>query len=544
MIYPQYVPPADQREMYLASGAWSKTETLAMLLAEHAVRTPEAVAVADDRGTRLTYAELDRQATGLASSLVSRGIEAGDTIGIQMPNRAEASVILCAAAKLGATVNPMVPMYREREIVHMSEACSTKALVVPDFHRNFDYRPHALNIAQSASSVSTVISVDEGSSEIASMSDLIANAPESFTPAAPDPDAISAVIFTSGTEALPKGALHTENTLLSSNRALQRILDLGPDDAIFMASPVGHATGFGFALRLAIFLGSKVVLQESWDPLAAVQLIEAEQCTYTHASTPFALDLLRASADADLDLSSLRYFVTGGATVPSGLVEQMQTKLGCQLLRLYGMTEAFMNCVNPPQASVAQLESYDGLPPAGVEMAVSIEDTGERAASGTGEALVRGPHRCLGFVGDPERTRATISEDGWLKTGDIAEITPDGYVKIVGRKKEVINRGGYKYSPREIEDLLQLHPQIKRIAIVRITDDRLGEKACAVIVPEAPSQPSLEEIAAHLKDAGVAPYKWPEDLRLVDDLPMTASGKVKKFVLEQQLANERNDSAT
>jgi acyl-coenzyme A synthetase/AMP-(fatty) acid ligase len=354
----------------------------------------------------------------------------------------------------------------------------------------------------------------------------------------PQPDAIAAILFTSGTEAEPKGILHSSNTLLANARAVTSILDLGPEDAIFMPSPISHGTGYGFGLLLASFLGSSLALPGTWDPARAAAMIAEHHCSYAHGATPFVLDMLNDQTCRESDLSSLKYFVSGGASVAPGLVERVQADLGCDLLRLYGQTEGFMCTINRPGDPLERLERTDGRAAPGVSLAVLVEDDPVPRPVGRGEAVFKGPHRCVGFLDDAERARAALSADGWMLSGDLVDLDGDGYLCVSGRRKEVINRGGYKYSPREVEDVLSRHPAVLRIAIVRLIDVRLGEKGCAFVVATEgsdPAQLSVAAFAAFLEEQGVAKYKWPECVKIVPDLPMTSSGKVQKFVLEQQI---------
>jgi cyclohexanecarboxylate-CoA ligase/acyl-CoA synthetase len=410
-------------------------------------------------------------------------------------------------------------------------------------YRGHDFEATAIRVAE-VTPVSTVISLDDPSmAGVDSYAGMLAEKRSveevaRFDEPALDSDAVTAVLFTSGTEAAPKGALHSHNTLLANNRAIAQMLDLCDDDHVFMASPLGHGTGYGFGLRLAIFLGSKLVLQETWDPAAAALMIAEERCGYTHASTPFAHDLINVASVEDIDLGSLRYFVTGGASVPSGFARLMKQRVGCVLLRLYGQTEAFMTTLNSPTDSFEVLDTRDGQAVPGVEVEI-WNDSGERLDAGeVGEAVCRGPHRCLGFLDEPDRTKAAIDSNGWLRMGDLCTLDEKGYLSVVGRKKDVINRGGYKYSPREVEDLLTIHPRVSRVAVVRMLDARLGERACAYVVCRPGCTLTLEQIVEYLRSEGVAPFKWPERLEVIDELPMTASGKVQKFVLERRLASE------
>jgi acyl-CoA synthetase (AMP-forming)/AMP-acid ligase II len=523
-------------EQYLDEGLWSREETISGLLARNARERGDHDAIVDDQGTRLTYAELDDAATRLAASLQARGVGAGDVVGVQLPNRAEASVVACAVARLGGVLNPLVPMYRDHEVAFASAACRMKALIVPGAHRSFDHDALALRVAARVPSISTIVTLsDDAPAGTESLASLLRTAPE-LDPVTHDPDAVAAVLFTSGTESDPKGALHTTNTLLANCRGLARLLDLGPDDHVFMGSPVGHGTGFGFGVLLSLWLGSKLVLQTHWSAPEAATMMAEERCVYTHASMPFAHDLMHVPGLTERDLSSLRHFVSGGASVPRGFVARIRESLGATLLRLYGQTEAFMTTINRPHDPLETLESRDGCPAPGVELRIHGDDGAELPRDTPGEAVCRGPHRCAGFLDDPVRTEATFGPGGWMRMGDYCTMDAAGYITVVGRKKEVINRGGYKYSPREVEDLLQVHPDILRVAIVRMADARLGEKACAFIVAREGAELTLEAVVAHLRGNGVAAFKWPERLELVGELPMTASGKVQKFVLEQRLA--------
>jgi acyl-coenzyme A synthetase/AMP-(fatty) acid ligase len=314
---------------------------------------------------------------------------------------------------------------------------------------------------------------------------------------------------------------------------------MGDQDGIFMASPVGHGTGYGFGVRLAIYLGSTLSLLGTWDPRRAAEMLSEFGAAYTHGATPFAQDLLELpGARTDYNFSRLRYFVSGGATIPAGMWTRVHETLGCQLLRLYGQTEAFMTTINRPNDAIERLEQTDGLPVPGVEVQVR-DDSDEVVEPGTpGQALLRGPHRCIGFLQDSERARATFTADGWMRSGDVVTVDGAGYLTVSGRKKEVINRGGYKYSPREVEDLLVTHPSVLRAAVVKMPDARLGEKACAFLVTREGAPVSVAEVADFLKARGVAPFKWPERVEVVDALPTTPSGKIQKFVLEARLAAE------
>ncbi len=525
---------------YLTRGYWSLSETIPGLLSRTVAETPGRLAVVDDAGRRLTYGELHEASSRVAAALAERGIGHGDVVGVQLPNRVEATVAACAIEKAGAAVCPMVPMYRERELTYNGNKTGMKAIFVAGTYRDCDHDALALRVADAVPTLKTIVTLTPKPSDrrLTSLEDFanLAGDVSAFDAPALNPDDVCAVLFTSGTESDPKGVLHTHNTLIANNRAIARLLSLGDQDGVFMASPVGHGTGYGFGIRLAIYLGSTLSLLGTWDPRRAAQMLSEYGAVYTHGATPFAQDLLELpGAKTEYDFSRLRFFVSGGATIPAGMWTRVRDTLGCQLLRLYGQTEAFMTTINRPNDAIERLEGTDGLAAPGVELQVRDDDDRVLQPGTPGQGLVKGPHRCVGFLKDPERARATFTEDGWMRTGDIVSVDAAGYLTVAGRKKEVINRGGYKYSPREVEDILVTHPAVLRVAVVKMPDPRLGEKACAFVVVRTNSAIDLGAVTEYLKGHGVAPFKWPERVEVVDALPTTASGKVQKFVLEAQL---------
>jgi acyl-CoA synthetase (AMP-forming)/AMP-acid ligase II len=535
-------PTAAERSRYEELGLWSSTETLSRLVARHAGERPEAEAAVDAYGTRLTYGDLDRRATALAVALSARDIGTGDVVGVQLPNRVEDSVAIAAIEKLGAVTVPLVTMFRDHEIAYVGKLTEMKALVVPGTYRRYRHDAMVLRIAEAVPSLRVLVSLsEEPPAPVESLAALIeegeAAADDRFADPEIDPNAPAAILLTSGTEAAPKAVIHTNNTLISNSRALAQMLGMDERDAIFMPSPIGHGTGFGFGTRFAIFLGSKLVLQDIWEPRQAADTLVSEHCAYTHASTTFAQDLLELDDLAERDFSSLRFFVSGGAAIPPGFAAAIHEAMdGCSLLRLYGQTEAFMTTLNRPEDGPERLDGFDGRAVPGVEVA-AWNDDGEPVAPGeVGEMVCNGPHRCRGFHGDSERTAAAIGADGWMRMGDLGKIDEAGFVSIVGRKKEVISRGGYKYSPREVEDLLVDHPRLLRAAVVRIPDRRLGEKACVCVIPRDDAELTLEDVTSYLRERGLAPFKLPESMRTFESFPTTASGKIQKFALEEELA--------
>jgi acyl-CoA synthetase (AMP-forming)/AMP-acid ligase II len=300
-----------------------------------------------------------------------------------------------------------------------------------------------------------------------------------------------------------------------------------------MPSPVGHSTGFNYGLRLALYHGLKLVLQDRWDGAAAADLVAAQGCTYTLAATTFLLDFVRAGEAKPREVSSMRLFGCGGAPVPPDLV-RAAARQGVGVLRLYGSTEVLVGTWNRPSSPVDKRTDTDGLAVDDVEVVIRAED-GRDVIGEPGEIYTRGPNTCVGFFDDPERTSATFDDEGWVKSGDLAVMDAEGYLTVVGRKKEILIRGGLNVAPREVEEIILKMPQVAAVAVVGLPQDRLGEIGCACVVLRLSASLSLNEVHAHLRATGLATYKWPERLEIVAELPMTPSGKVRKHILVSAL---------
>jgi len=355
--------------------------------------------------------------------------------------------------------------------------------------------------------------------------------------------AVSEVIFTSGTEAAPKAVLHTEETTNFSVRIAYDDMRLGSDDVVWMPSPVGHSTGFNYGVRFALYHGLPLVLQDRWSAEQAVALIDRFGCSYTLAATTFLQDLVDYAQTQQRDLAALRCFGCGGAPVPPDLV-RAATATGIGVRRLYGSTEVLVATWNRAESSLEQRTDTDGAPLSHVELELRDEGGQPSAPGERGEIFVRGPNTCVGFLDDTEREARTISPDGWIRSGDLAVLDPDGYLTIAGRSKDIIIRGGLNIAPREIEDLLLGYPEIERAAVVGVPDERLGERACACLVLRAGFSIDLETITQRLRASGLATHKLPERLECLESLPTTASGKIQKFRILEQITERAAEART
>ncbi|MER5916452.1 AMP-binding protein [Streptomyces sp. NPDC001982] len=520
---------AARAQQYVEAGIWNSS-TLADRLAVAAAAKPDHLAVVDRDGHRVrTYAQLDRDVDAMANHLVELGVETGDVVAVQLPNWYETVVIDIAILRIGAVLNPMLPLYREHELAHMLNLAQTKVLFTPGVYRGFDFTAMIGRLRPKVPLLQHHIVID--AEDLSHERDALPASPSVRKPQFPSVDAarVSELIFTSGTEATPKAVMHTEQTTNSAVQAIWASLGLG-DEVVWMPSPIGHSTGFNYGVRSAVYFGLTLVLQDKWVPEVALRVIEKRRCTFTLSATTFLSDLIAAADRLGGDLRSLSAFGSGGSPIPASIVNAAEAH-GIKVLRLYGSTETLGATWNRPDSPLEKLVNTDGPPINGVDVEIR-DDTGARVVDVPGEIFVRGPSTAVGFFADPTRTAETFSSDGWVATGDIGILGADGYLTVVGRKKEILIRGGLNIAPREIEDLMIELPAISAVAVIGIPDERLGELTCACVVWAPDTAPaSLQEIVQDLTDRGVARYKLPQALATFDDLPMTPSGKIRKVEL-------------
>jgi acyl-CoA synthetase (AMP-forming)/AMP-acid ligase II len=543
------VTSEQRRAGYERAGLWDGV-TLAGQVRAHSVAQPQRVAVVDERGSH-TWVELAQDVGRAAAGLAVRGVVPGSVVSIQLPNRYEAVVAAVATQALGAVINPLLPNYRVRELSHVFRTVAPTVIFTPADYRGHDHvamiadvagitghAPHHVIVDGNANANANA-NVDDGGA--GTWAHLLELPPLDLT--AGDARRVSEVIFTSGTEATPKAVMHTEQTAGFSVRVARDDLGVTDDDVVWMPSPVGHSTGFNYGVRFALHHGLRLVLQDRWDAEDAVALVTREGATYTLAATTFLQDLCGAAARLGADVSSLRYFGCGGAPVPPPLVD-LAAEHGIGVLRLYGSTEVLVATWNRAGDDPELRRTTDGRPMSHVEVALRDLEGGAVGgatggatggpADGPGEIIVRGPNTCVGFFDDPDRTAATF-DDGWVRSGDIARIDDAGHLTMVGRRKEILIRGGLNIAPREIEELIVAFPEVERVAVVGVPDERLGERMAACVTLVQGATLDLRTVVDRLLRAGVARFKLPEQLAVLDALPTTASGKIQKHEIVRTL---------
>ncbi|BBO84184.1 cyclohexanecarboxylate-CoA ligase [Desulfosarcina ovata subsp. sediminis] len=529
-------------QKYTSSGLWGE-KTIGDYLAETIARCPEKTAVVDSRGKRLTYQQLGDVANRLAFGFLHYGVRKGDIVSVQLPNCVEFVCIYFALEKIGAIFNPLNATYRHSEVQKIAGYCESKIIVVQDVFRRFNYVDMVKEIKPDLPDLQHVFVLGETVPEEMvsfaqfSQTDWAKEVPaEMLAQNKPGANDILTIIFTSGTEAQPKGVMLTHNNLIAAEKSYIEALEIDGDDVCFMPSPFTHATGFAHGINMPMMLGEKSVSLDIWNPEAAIRIIAQEKCTYSMGATPFLRTLLDSPDLARYDTSSLTLFMCGGAPVPKDLMLEGE-KMGLKVLPLYGLTESFPHACGRRSASLEDVYGTDGRPCANIE--VSIRDNGVELPIGeVGEECSRGPNVCMGYFKRPDLNAKCFDADGWFYSGDLAKIDEKGNLVIEGRLKDIIIRGGQNISTKEIEDLLLAHPKIYNVVIVAMPDRKMGEKACAFIIPRDGQSVSLEDVTSFLKEKKLAMFKLPERVEVIDEFPMTPSGKVQRFVLRDQLAKQ------
>ncbi|MDA4241430.1 medium-chain fatty-acid--CoA ligase [Escherichia coli] len=525
-----------RRAAYRQQGLWGDA-SLADYWQQTARAMPDKIAVVDNHGASYTYSALDHAASCLANWMLAKGIESGDRIAFQLPGWCEFTVIYLACLKIGAVSVPLLPSWREAELVWVLNKCQAKMFFAPTLFKQTRPVDLILPLQNQLPQLQQIVGVDKlaPATSSLSLSQIIADNTPLTTAITTHGDELAAVLFTSGTEGLPKGVMLTHNNILASERAYCARLNLTWQDVFMMPAPLGHATGFLHGVTAPFLIGARSVLLDIFTPDACLALLEQQRCTCMLGATPFVYDLLNVLEKQPADLSALRFFLCGGTTIPKKVARECQ-QLGIKLLSVYGSTESSPHAVVNLDDPLSRFMHTDGYAAAGVEIKV-VDDARKTLPPGCeGEEASRGPNVFMGYFDEPELTARALDEEGWYYSGDLCRMDEAGYIKITGRKKDIIVRGGENISSREVEDILLQHPKIHDACVVAMPDERLGERSCAYVVLKAPNHSlSLEEVVAFFSRKRVAKYKYPEHIVVIEKLPRTASGKIQKFLLRKDI---------
>ncbi|EJP8470336.1 medium-chain fatty-acid--CoA ligase [Shigella flexneri] len=525
-----------RRAAYRQQGLWGDA-SLADYWQQTARAMPDKIAVVDNHGASYTYSALDHAASCLANWMLAKGIESGDRIAFQLPGWCEFTVIYLACLKIGAVSVPLLPSWREAELVWVLNKCQAKMFFAPTLFKQTRPVDLILPLQNQLPQLQQIVGVDKlaPATSSLSLSQIIADNIPLTTAITTHGDELAAVLFTSGTEGLPKGVMLTHNNILASERAYCARLNLTWLDVFMMPAPLGHATGFLHGVTAPFLIGARSVLLDIFTPDACLALLEQQRCTCMLGATPFVYDLLNLLEKQPADLSALRFFLCGGTTIPKKVARECQQR-SIKLLSVYGSTESSPHAVVNLDNSLSRFMHTDGYAAAGIEIKV-VDDARKTLPPGCeGEEASRGPNVFMGYFDEPELTARALDEEGWYYSGDLCRMDEAGYIKITGRKKDIIVRGGENISSREVEDILLQHPKIHDACVVAMPDERLGERSCAYVVLKAPHHSlSLEEMAAFFSRKRVAKYKYPEHIVVIEKLPRTASDKIQKFLLRKDI---------
>jgi len=488
---------------------------------------------------RFTYREMAALADRIAVGLARLGVGRNDVVAMQMPNGWRFTLLYLACSRIGAVINPLMPIFRERELSFMLNHGEAKVFIAPKLYRGFDHESMARSLQAALPSLQRVLIVEGGGADDFDAAlttpewERADDAQHILARNRPGPDDITQLIYTSGTTGEPKGVMHSANTLMANIHPYAERLKLGADDIVLMASPMAHQTGFMYGLMMPIMLKASAVLLDVWDPAKAADLIRGENVSFTMASTPFLTDLSRAVGQGGAP--SLKTFLCAGAPIPGPLVEQARVGLGAKIVSAWGMTENGAVTLIKPEDDDSRAFSTDGCALPGVEVKV-VDAAGRALPHGEiGELLVRSVSNFGGYLKRPQWNNTDA--DGWFDTGDLARMDAEGYIRISGRSKDVIIRGGENIPVVEIEAMLYKHPSVAQVAIVAYPDERLGERACAVVVTKPGASFDFATMSEFLKAQKLAVQYVPEKLILRDSLPATPSGKIQKFRLRDMLRN-------
>ncbi|MGE4363760.1 MAG: AMP-binding protein [Mycolicibacterium sp.] len=498
--------------------------TLADALRDAARDTPDRILLRDDEAT-LSSTELLSAATSLAHALVRR-MPVGSVVSFAVPNWREAAVIYLGATLAGMVVNPILPSLRERELSFILADAGSRAIFIPQTFGGHDYAAMLDRVVAGLPSPPEVVVV-RGEPGRPALTDLLSEPHDGTLPDL-DPAATRMILYTSGTTGRPKGVLHSHQSLGSLIAQLGRYWRIDPGDTFLVPSPIAHIGGSIYAFECPLLLGTQAVLMQRWDPDAAVALMLRHRCTHMAGATPFLDGLLAAAERAGTRLPDLKVFICGGASVPPSLIHRAADYFDkAAVSRVYGSTEVPVTTVGSLD-DVDRAADTDGRP--GIADVTLVD----------GEIRARGPQMLTGYL-HPEDNSESFDAEGFFRTGDLGHLTDDGYLVVTGRAKDLIIRNGENISPKEVEDILVTHPQIAEIAIVGIPDPRTGERACAVIVAADSAAPDVAEIRDFLVARGVAKFKAPERVVVVDALPKNDAGKVLKHAIRAVLLEKPHE---
>jgi acyl-CoA synthetase (AMP-forming)/AMP-acid ligase II len=541
---------SEEMALYYKAGYWAE-QTLIDLVDDWAARRCDEV-FATDATTALTFGQLHEQAYRLAAGLARSGIRPGDRVVVQLPNWTDFVIAFIAVARCRAIVVPMMTIYRHEEVRYVIQHSGARAAITCSEFGGFGFEQMYEELRDDCPDLNAVYLVrassGKGDAEPLSSLSIEGSLADIEAELGPGPGADDAhlIIYSSGTTARPKGCVHTWNTMAFTARVMAKNLACGSDDVAFGPSPVAHGTGYITSILIPLVSGGRTHLMEAWAPDEGLRRIAMYKCSTAVTATPFLQMLLDAYDPDKHDVSSLRWWVAAGSPIPAAVVERSRQVLpNLEVLSLYGRSENFVTTMCNTGDDPVLSTTSDGCAPDGVEV-IAVDRDGIRVPPGEeGDLCYKGPGHMIEYFRQPDLTAELFTRDGFSRSGDLGTINEAGYLRVTGRIKDIIIRGGMNISAIEVENLLLSHPLVQNVAVVAMPDRRLIEKACAYVVPVKGAAPVLEDITSFLrKEHGFSVQKLPERLELVNALPMTAAGKVQKNLLRDDIAGKLQQEST
>lgn len=498
---------------------------------EHAARVYGEKEALYDLKTRISYTGIKADVDRLASALTKRGIKKGDRVAVSLPNWYETVVIFFAIAKIGAILVPFNPKYKAHEVYHILRNSDPKvAIVSEEFDQN-------IGIKEALFYVPEIYTVRFHWGALPSYDDLINKEQMDVAEAKIDVDQdVFCFLYTSGTTGVPKGVMIPHRSIVQSANTLGIELRSSEKDVLILSSPLFHVFGMAVNLFCAVFMGTRIVLLEKFNPQEVLRLIEQEKVTILHGVPTMFIKLLEAKDFATFDLSSLRAGIVGAAPIPAAKVKELRERLGMNLCQSFGLSEAVTVTMTPYDDLEKNITETLGKPIPGVEVKIVDDNRIQLPPGEKGEIAIKSFGLMKGYYKLPEQTAQVMDHEGWFYTGDLGELNEQGYLKFVGRKKEMIIRGGLNIYPQEIESLLSKHPKVADSAIIGLPDETLGEIVCAVVQLKSGQEATEEEMKSYLKEH-IAIYKVPEKVIFTEKFPVTASGKIQKLKLREEIGS-------
>lgn len=550
---------AERKAAWYRKGYWRSDTLLDVWRRQVAAHGSKPYIIDGRTGEGLSYEQVDAQANALARHLRAAGVEEGEIITFQVPVWREFAVVMAACLKMGAVMHPVSMSFNERDLELVMNQVGSSAFICPAKTRKGDHESQALTLQVSVPSLKSIVVIGHGlkpASDLPAFEDIVESAqperhgcsPESehpdphlgvqtsrkpLAPQKTSSDSVALILSTSGTTGTPKAVLLTHNNLLFSERSLTEELQIDEHDVMFMPAPLNHATGFNHGLIAPLLTGGSVVLQERFDSEEALAIMEGTGVTWSMGATPFVFDLLKQMEAGAPKPAALRFYLCGGAPLPGSFI-QRAAKQGLVVCEVYGSTESCPHALVPPALAVQWNGRFSGRALDGIETKVVDRKRCAIEPGQVGEEASRGPHLFVGYLGDPGATAAVVDADGWFYSGDLCTADEQGRIRIMGRRKEIIIRGGKNISAVEIDNLVAGCPGIRDHAAVGFPDERLGERICLAAVPDGECLPTANDICAFLQAKGVQKRLWPERVVEVARIPRTESGKVRRNLLAQE----------